>query len=109
VRVSLVYRLLITVLSRLALPARSQASEDAERLALRHEVAVLRRTNPSPKTTRCDRALPAALTRILPKLLRAHRIATPAPCCAGTASWSRRSGTSPNRLGAHRTPTNWSH
>ena len=75
--VSLVYRLLVTVLSWLALPARSQASKDAETLALRHEVAVLRRANPRPKTTWSDRALLAALARIQPKLLRAHRIVTP--------------------------------
>ena len=75
--VSLVYRLLITVLSWLALLARSQASKDAEILALRHEVAVLRRTNPRPKSTWCDRAVLAALARILPRALRAHRIVTP--------------------------------
>jgi putative transposase len=75
--VSLVYRLLVTVLSWLALLARSQASKDAEILALRHEVAVLRRTNPKPKTTWTDRALLAAVARILPKLLRTHRIVTP--------------------------------
>jgi putative transposase len=73
----MVYRLLVTVLSWLALLAQSQASKDAEILALRHEVAVLRRANPKPKTTWTDRALLAALARILPKLLRAHRIVTP--------------------------------
>jgi hypothetical protein len=83
--VSLVYRLLVTVLSWLALLARSQASKDAEILALRHEVAVLQRTNPRPKTTWTDRAVLAALTRILPKLQRAHRIATP-----GTLRWHRK-------------------
>jgi len=41
VYVLLVYRLLVTVLSWLALLARSQASKDAEILALRQEVAVL--------------------------------------------------------------------
>ena len=75
--VSLVYRLLITVLSWLALLARSQTSKDAEILALRHEVAVLRRKNPRPRITWSDRAVLAALARVLPKLLRAHRIVTP--------------------------------
>ena len=76
-RVSLVYGLLVTVLSWLALLARSQALKDMEILTLRHEVAVLRRTDPRPKTTWTDRAPLAALTRILPKLLPPHRIVTP--------------------------------
>jgi hypothetical protein len=75
--VSLVYRLLTTVLAWLVLLARSSASKDAEILALRQEVAVLRRTSPRPKTTWTDRAVLAALARILPKALRAHRIVTP--------------------------------
>lgn len=62
----------------LALLARSSAWKDAEILALRHEVAVLRRANPKPRLTWSDRALRAALSRILPKGLRACRIVTPA-------------------------------
>ncbi|MBR7837455.1 transposase [Actinospica durhamensis] len=75
--VSLTYRLLVTVLSWLALLARSSASKDAEILALRQEVAILRRANPKPKMTWPDRAVLAALARVLPKLLRTHRIVTP--------------------------------
>lgn len=75
--VPLTYRLLVTVLSWLALLARTSASKDAEILVLRHEVAVLRRANPKPKATWSDRAVLVALTRILPKSLRAHRIVTP--------------------------------
>ena len=51
VLVSLTYRLLVTVLSWLVLFARSSASKDAEILALRHEVAILRRGNPKPIMT----------------------------------------------------------
>ncbi|MFC7305087.1 integrase [Streptomyces monticola] len=83
--VSLLYRLLVTVLSWLALRARSSASKDAEILALRHEVAVLRRANPKPKLVRSERALLAALAHILPAALRRHRIVTP-----GTLRWHRR-------------------
>ena len=75
--VSLVYRALVTVVSWLALLARSQTSKDAEILALRHEVAVLRRTNPKPRLSWPDRAVLAALARILPKRLRERRIVTP--------------------------------
>jgi putative transposase len=52
-----VYRLLVTVVSWLALLARSSASKDAEILALRYEVAVLRRVNPKPKLSWSDRAV----------------------------------------------------
>jgi hypothetical protein len=46
--VRLVYQCLVTVLSWLALLIRSTAGKDVEILVLRHEVAVLRRTNPKP-------------------------------------------------------------
>src|SRR2546421_8144839 len=75
--VSLAYRLLVTVLSWLALLARSSSSKDVEILALRHEVAVLRRTNPRPRMSWTDRAVLVALARILPTGLRARRIVTP--------------------------------
>jgi hypothetical protein len=71
------YRFLVQVLSWLALLARSSASKDVEILALRQEVAVLRRANPKPRISWTDRAVLAALSRLLPKALRAHRIVTP--------------------------------
>jgi putative transposase len=77
VLVRLIYRSLATLLSRLALSARSSASKNAEILILRHEMAVLRRGNPKPRINWADRALLAALAQILPRALRAHRIVTP--------------------------------
>ena len=58
----LVYLMLVRVLSWLALLARSDTAKDAEILTLRHEVAVLRRTNTRPS---CGTWLrhPAALRR----------------------------------------------
>jgi putative transposase len=84
--VRLIYRSLTTLLSWLALSARSPASKNAEILILRHEVAVLRRGNPKPRTGWADRAVLAALARILPTALRAHRIVTPATL----VRWHRR-------------------
>jgi putative transposase len=77
VSVRLVYRLLVQVLSWLALFARSSASKDAEILTLRHELAVLRRNNPKPRFSWPDRAVLAALARVLPKVLRVQRIVIP--------------------------------
>jgi hypothetical protein len=77
VRVRLIYRFAVAVLSWLALLARSSASKDAELLVLRQEVAVLRRVNPRPWLEWADRAVLAALSRMLPKGLRLHRIVTP--------------------------------
>jgi len=75
--VALAYRLLVTMLSWLALLARSSSSKDVEILALRHEVAVLRRANPRLRVSWTDRAVLSALARIMPKGLRARRLVTP--------------------------------
>jgi len=77
VAVRLLYRILVQMLSWRALLARSSASKDVEILALRHEVAVLRRANPKPRIDWTDRAVLSALSRLLPKALRVHRIVTP--------------------------------
>jgi hypothetical protein len=77
VAVGLLYRILVNLLSWLALLARSQASKNAEILVLRQEVAVLRRANPKPRLAWTDRAVLAALSKLLPKALRGHRLVTP--------------------------------
>src|SRR6476469_4979040 len=73
----LVYQALVRVLSWLALLARSDTAKDVEILVLRHEVAVLRRTNPRPTLTWLDRAVLSALSRLLPTSLRQLRLVSP--------------------------------
>jgi hypothetical protein len=57
--------------------ARSDAAKNVEILTLRHEVAVLRRTNTRPALTCLDRAVLSALSRLLPTSLRQSRLVSP--------------------------------
>jgi putative transposase len=59
--------MLVRLLSWLVLLARSDAAKDVEILTLRHEIAVLRRTNPRPTLTWLDRAVLSALSCWVPE------------------------------------------
>jgi putative transposase len=78
VAVRLLYLVLRQVMAWLGLLARSSRSKNAEILVLRHEVAVLRRQVRRPRLSWADRAVFAALTRLLSQAADLQRIVTPA-------------------------------
>ena len=99
VSLRLVYLIFQQVLGLILLMARSASAKDVELLVLRHEVAVLRRTNPRPRMDWADRAIFAALVRRLPRALRVLRLVTPGTILRWHRHLVRRRWTYPNRSG----------
>jgi putative transposase len=95
----LLYLIFCRLLSWLTLLLRASSSKDVELLVLRHEVAVLRRTNPKPRLNWADRALFAALIECLPAARRRYGLITPATVLRWHRRLVTRKWTYPNRSG----------
>jgi putative transposase len=99
VSLRLLYLIFVRVLGWLWLIGRSSASKNVELLVLRHEVAVLRRANPKPRLDWADRAVLAALIRLLPPTLRQYRLVTPGTILRWHRYLTTRKWTYPPRAG----------
>ena len=97
--IHLLYLMFARICSWLVLLSRSAASKDVELLVLRHEVAVLRRSQPRPRLDWADRAVLAALIRVLPPRLRIRRLITPGTVLRWHRRLVARKWTYPHRAG----------
>ena len=95
----LLYLITIRVFGWLVLLRRGQASRNAEILMLRHEVMVLRRQVAQPRPDWADRAILAAIARLLPTALRGRGLVTPGTLLAWHRRLITREWTYPSRPG----------
>jgi transposase InsO family protein len=94
---SFAYLAFTALLRLLAADKRDHLAREAELLALRHELAVLRRQRPQPRLKPADRAFFAALARLLPRERRRRLMVTPQTLLRWHRELIRRKWTQPHR------------
>jgi len=77
VALKLMYLMFSKLLAWTALSIRSDTTKEIEILVLRHQLAVLQRRMPRPRMSWTDRAVMAALARLLPARRRLGLLVTP--------------------------------
>ena len=99
VSIRFAYLAVLRLFGWLALLARSDRAKDAEILILRHQVAVLRRQVKTPRLSWADRAILAALARLLPRsqLRQLQLLVSPRTLLRWHASLVRRHWAYPHR------------
>ena len=113
VALRLIYLMFSKLLSWIVLRTHCDTAKEIEILVLRHQLAVLRRCTPRPRMTRTDRALIAALARLLPVRRRIGMLVAPATILRWHHQLvARRWTTQPTRPGRpayHRRPARHGH
>jgi len=99
VALCLIYFVFSKLLSWMVLRSRSDATKDIEILVLRHQLPVLQRRTPRPRLSWPDRAVLAALTRLLPTRRRRGLLVTPATILRWHQRLVSRRWTQPGRPG----------
>jgi putative transposase len=106
VALKLIYQMFAKLLSRMVLRTRSDAANEIEILILRHQLAVPQRRRPRPRISWTDRAVIAALARLLPACRRRGLLVTPATILRWHRHLLRRRWTTPHtRPGRPAIPT----
>ena len=86
----LAYLTLCRSIQLLVLLVRGDAAKDLEILALRHQLSVLRRQTPRPRLGPADRALLAAISRVLPRSCWSCFFVRPETLLTVDTIWRRR-------------------
>ena len=93
---TLIYQMFAKLLSWMVLHTRSDAAKEIEILVLRHQLAVLQRRRPRPRINWTDRAVIAALARLLPARRRCGLLVTPSTILRWHRHLLRRHWTTPH-------------